>query len=125
MKLTQLFFRTLASIVLLTAAFAQATTITGTVTNKTTGKPAAGDPIVLVDVQAGMGEVARATTDANGRYSLVEPGNSPYLVRVTHQGAGYFIAAPEGATTTRSSAGCSSHGGAPRARLPLCSAPSD
>jgi len=98
MKSTQLFFRTFASIVLLTAAFAQATTITGTVTNKTTGKPAAGDPVVLVDVQAGMGEVAHATTDGNGGYSLVEPGNSPYLVRVTHQGAGYFIAAPEGAT---------------------------
>jgi hypothetical protein len=98
MKSTQLLFRTFASIVLITAAFAQAATITGTVTNKTTGKPAAGDPIVLVDVQAGMGEVAHATTDSNGRYSLVEPGNSPYLVRVTHQGAGYFIAAPEGAT---------------------------
>jgi hypothetical protein len=95
MKSKRLFFRSIASIVLLTAAFAQATTITGTVTNKTTGKPAAGDPVVLVDVQAGMGEVAHATTDTNGRYSLVEPGNSPYLVRVTHQGAGYFIAAPE------------------------------
>jgi hypothetical protein len=67
------------------------------VTNKTTGKPAAGDPVVLVDVQAGMGEVAHATTDANGHYSLVEPGSGPYLVRVTHQGAGYFVAAPEGA----------------------------
>jgi hypothetical protein len=82
----------------LTAALAHATTITGTVTNKTTGKPAAGDQVVLVDVQAGMGEVAHSTTDANGRYSLAEPGNSPYLVRVTHQGAGYFIAAPQGAT---------------------------
>src|SRR6202167_6609735 len=97
MKSTQLFFRTFASIVLLTAALAQAATVTGTVTNKTTGKPAAGDQVVLVDVQAGMGEVAHATTDLHGRYSLVEPGNSPYLVRVTHQGAGYFIAAPQAA----------------------------
>ncbi|MGO9336567.1 MAG: carboxypeptidase-like regulatory domain-containing protein [Terracidiphilus sp.] len=98
MKPTTLLFRTFASSFLLTAAFAHATTVTGTVTNKTTGKPAAGDPVVLVDVQAGMGEVAHATTDANGRYSLVEPGNNPYLVRVTHQGAGYFVAAPEGPT---------------------------
>jgi len=45
---------------------------------------------------AGMGEVAKATTDTNGHYSLSEPGSGPYLVRVTHQGAGYFIAAPEG-----------------------------
>jgi len=79
-------------------ALAHATTVTGTVTNKTTGKPAVGDSVVLVDVQAGMGEVAHATTDARGRYSLTEPGNSPYLVRVTHQGAGYFIAAPQGGT---------------------------
>jgi hypothetical protein len=98
MKSTRLFLRTFALSFLLIGAFAQATTVTGTVTNKTTGKPAAGDPVVLVDVQAGMGEVAHATTDANGHYSLVEPGSSPYLVRVTHQGAGYFVAAPEGPT---------------------------
>jgi len=98
MKSTQFPFRTFAASMLLTGVIAQAATVTGTVTNKTTGKPAAGDPIVLVDVQAGMGEVARATTDANGHYSLVEPGSSPYLVRVTHQGATYFVAAPQGPT---------------------------
>ncbi len=99
MKSTQIFFRALAMTLplFLAAAVAQATTVSGTVTNKTTGKPAAGDPVVLVDVQAGMGEVAHANTDAKGRYSLVEPGNSPYLVRVTHQGATYFVAAPQGA----------------------------
>jgi hypothetical protein len=70
--------------------------VTGTVTDKTTGKPAAGDVVVLVDVRAGMNEAARATTDAHGRYSLAKPGASSYLVRVTHQGASYFIAAPEG-----------------------------
>ncbi len=80
----------------LAGALAQAATVTGTVTNKTTGKPAAGDSIVLVDVQSGMAEVAHATTDAQGRYTLNEPGSGPYLVRVTHQGAGYFIAAPRG-----------------------------
>jgi hypothetical protein len=96
MKSIQQAFRTFALSLLLTGAMAQATTVTGTITNKTTGKPAAGDTVVLVDVQAGMGEVAHATTDARGHYSLVEPGNSPYLVRVTHQGAGYFIAAPQG-----------------------------
>ena len=96
MKSTRFFFSTFAASLLLAGALAQATTVTGTVTNKTTNKPAAGDPVVLVDVQAGMGEVAKATTDANGRYSLKEPGNSPYLVRVTHQGSTYFIAAPEG-----------------------------
>ena len=96
MKLTQIVIRTLALSVIFAGALAQAATVSGTVTNKTTGKPAAGDPIVLVDVQAGMGEVAKATTDAKGHYTLNLPGSGPYLVRVTHQGAGYFIAAPQG-----------------------------
>ena len=82
--------------IFLGGALAQAVSVTGTVTNKTTSKPAAGDKVVLVDVQAGMGEVAQATTDAQGRYTLNEPGSGPYLIRVTHQGAGYFIAAPQG-----------------------------
>ena len=98
MKSIRIYSSIFATSLLLAGALAQAATVTGTVTNKTTGKPAAGDPVVLVDVQAGMGEVAHATTDSRGHYSLVEPGNSPYLVRVTHQGAGYFIAAPQGAT---------------------------
>ncbi len=81
---------------LLTAALAQAATVSGTVTDKTSGKPAAGDTVELLDVQAGMGAVAHATTDSKGSYTLNEPGNGPYLIRVTHQGAGYFIAAPQG-----------------------------
>jgi hypothetical protein len=95
MKMTQIVLRTVALSLLLTGAFMQAQ-ITGTVTNKTTGKPAVGDAVVLVDVQAGMGEVAKATTDAGGHYKLSKPGGSNYLVRVTHQGATYFIGAPEG-----------------------------
>jgi len=75
---------------------AQAATISGTVTDKSSGKPIAGDTVVLIDVQAGMGEVAKATTNAKGHYTLTEPGNGPYLVRVTHMGANYFIGAPQG-----------------------------
>jgi hypothetical protein len=77
-------------------AFAQGAQISGTVTDKTTGRPATGDTVAMLDVQAGMGEVAHATTDARGHYSMNEPGPGPYLIRVTHQGAGYFIAAPQG-----------------------------
>lgn len=98
MRSTQFFHRTFAFSLLFAGALAQAATVAGTVTNKTTGKPAAGDTVVLVDVQAGMAEVAHATTDARGHYSLNKPGSTPYLVRVTHQGAPYFIAAPEGNT---------------------------
>ena len=85
-----------AAALLFAAALASAATVTGTVIDKTTGKPAAGDTIVLLDVQASMGEIAHAVTDAKGAYKLNEPGAGPYLIRVTHQGAGYFIAAPQG-----------------------------
>ena len=96
MKSTRVFACTLFLSLLIAGVAAHAAQVTGTITDKTTGKPAAGDSVVLVDVQAGMGEVARATTDARGHYALSEPGPGPYLVRVTHQGAGYFIAAPQG-----------------------------
>jgi len=75
---------------------AHAATVKGTVTNKTSNKPSAGDTVELVDVQAGMSVAAKATTDGSGHYTLNEPGSGPYLIRVTHQGAGYFIAAPQG-----------------------------
>ncbi len=80
----------------LTTVFAQAVTITGTVTDKTTNTPAAGDKVELVDVQAGMAVVATATTNSKGHYSIEKTGSGPALVRVTHQGGQYFIAAPEG-----------------------------
>ncbi|MGA7343315.1 MAG: carboxypeptidase-like regulatory domain-containing protein [Terracidiphilus sp.] len=96
MKFTGVFAGTFFLSLLMAGAGAHAAQVTGTVTDKTTGKPATGDQVVLVDVQAGMNEVARATTDASGHYALSEPGNGPYLIRVTHQGAGYFIAAPQG-----------------------------
>jgi hypothetical protein len=95
MKLTQIVFRTVALSLLLMGVVAEAQ-ITGTVTDKTTGKPAVGDTVVLVDVQTGMGEVAKTTTDAGGHYKLTKPGHSNYLVRAIHQGAPYFIGAPEG-----------------------------
>ncbi len=81
------------------ASLAQAAGVNGTVINKTTGKPASGDKVELIDVQAGMGVAATAKTDSSGHYTLNKPGNGPYLVRVIHQGSPYFIAAPEGNAT--------------------------
>jgi len=75
-------------------AFAQAAQVTGNVNNKTTGKPAAGDTVVLVEPQAGMAEVAHAIVDAKGHYALTRPSNNPELVKVTHQGADFFVEAP-------------------------------
>ena len=96
MKFTLFVIRTFALSIFFAGAMAQAATVTGTVTDKTTGKPAVGDTVVLVDVQASMGEVAKATTDAKGHYSLTEPASGPYLVRVTHQGAGCFYCGSAG-----------------------------
>src|SRR5579862_2856563 len=89
------------SMLMFGAASASAASVTGTVNNKTTGKPSPGDDVVLVDVQAGMNEAATAKTDSKGQYSLQLPPNGnagAYLIRVSHQGASYFIAAPQGGT---------------------------
>jgi hypothetical protein len=95
--------RTLAGVLglsfLFAAALAHAATVNGTVTNMTTNKPAAGDTVTLLEPMSGMSEVGHATTNAQGRYTLNLPGQVPHLVRVTHQGAEYFIAAPQGGGT--------------------------
>ena len=79
-------------------ALAQAAQLSGTVTNKTTGKPASGDVVVLVEPMTGMTEVARATVDASGHYSINRPSNAPALIKVLHQGAEYFADAPQTGT---------------------------
>ncbi len=76
-------------------ALAHAATVTGTVTDKTTNKPAVGDTVVLVNPMAGMAEVARTTTDAHGHYAMQKQGEGPALLRAMHQGAEYFIEAPK------------------------------
>ncbi|MGP8252305.1 MAG: carboxypeptidase regulatory-like domain-containing protein [Terracidiphilus sp.] len=97
MKSNRLFTAIFAFSLLAGAAASHAAPVSGTVTDKTTGKPAAGDTVELLDVQAAMGAVAHATTNGQGHYTLNGPGAGPYLIRVTHQGAPYFIAAPQGA----------------------------
>lgn len=79
---------------LLPAAAALAATITGTVTNRTTGRPAAGDVVTLM--QQGMTELAHATADSKGAFSIDAPAAGPYLLRVTHDGAAYYQGASEG-----------------------------
>ena len=64
--------------------------ITGTVTNRTTGKPSAGDLVTLIQLQQGMQESTHTTTDARGHFTLDVPDEGIHLVRVTHQKAAYF-----------------------------------
>ena len=77
---------------LLLSSFAAAQSITGTVTNGTTVKPAAGDQVSLLSLSQGMQEVGTTKTDAQGRFSFPAPkdAQAPHMVRVMHQGVGYF-----------------------------------
>ncbi len=99
MKSTRIYQSIFIVSFLFVGVLAQAATVSGTVTDKTTNKPAAGDVVTLLEPMSGMSEVGHATTNAQGKYSLDLPGQVPYLVRVTHQGAEYFIAAPQGGGT--------------------------
>jgi hypothetical protein len=75
---------------------AQAATVTGTVTDKTTNKPDAGDDVVLIAFAQGMQEAARTKTDARGHFSIDVPDSNMHLIRVDHQKAAYFEPLPPG-----------------------------
>jgi hypothetical protein len=77
------------------AGFAQS--ITGTVTNGTSGKPASGVEVTLLTLANGMQESGSTKTDTQGKYSLkLDGGQGPHLVRATHQGVNYFKMVPPG-----------------------------
>jgi hypothetical protein len=81
----------LLMVCLLSATFARgAETLRGAVTNQTTGRPAAGDDVVLLRLAEGMQEEARTKTDAQGAFALeVTVANAPHVIRVLHQGVNY------------------------------------
>jgi hypothetical protein len=91
--------RTVLALLALVAASAHASTLTGTVTNKTNNRPASGDDVVLIRLAQGMQEAGRTTTDSHGRYKLDVPDEGVHLVRVTHDKANYFSPAPPGTDT--------------------------
>ena len=88
--------RALIYLALFAPLTALAASITGTVTNKTVNKPAAGDRVVLIQLQGGMRESNSTTTDARGNFKLDLPDAGPHLIRVDHEKAGYFHIAPPG-----------------------------
>jgi hypothetical protein len=86
--------------ILLLTSFAAAQTLTGTVQNSTTGKPAAGDEVVLLKLAQGMEEAGRTKTDAKGQFSFkLDDAQSPHLVRAIHQDVTYHRMAPPGSTS--------------------------
>ena len=85
-----MFKSSLLIVAVLGAMSAAADTITGTVSNHTTGQPAVGDPVVLLRLGEGMQEEARTKTDAQGEFVLnLSDANASYVIRVLHQGVNY------------------------------------
>jgi hypothetical protein len=85
-----------ASLGLLLAVSASAQTLTGTLMNSTSGKPAAGDDVILIKLGQGMEEAARTKADSSGRFSFNLPDAGPHLIRAVHQGVTYHSMAPPG-----------------------------
>jgi hypothetical protein len=93
------FLIALALTVLLTLT-ASAQTLTGTVKNATTNKPAAGDDVVLLSLTQGMEESGRTKADAKGNFSFkLDDAQSPHLIRAIHEGVTYHRMAPPGTTS--------------------------
>jgi hypothetical protein len=80
-------------------AFVSAQNLTGTVTNGTTKKAAAGDDVVLIKLGQGMEEAGRTKTDAKGAFSFKLDDKGPHLIRAIHQGVTYHRMAPPGTTS--------------------------
>ncbi len=76
-------------------------TVTGTVTNGTTKKPAAGVEMILIQLQGGMQPVANTKTDADGHYRFDHPslGAGPMLIRGVYRGVNYHEPATPDKTT--------------------------
>jgi len=87
----------LAAILLLGLASAAAQTLTGTVTDGTTNKPAAGDEVILINLSNGMDVAANTKADSAGKFTFtLKDGPGPHLIRAVHQGVTYHQMAPPG-----------------------------
>jgi hypothetical protein len=83
----------------LLSAVASAQNLSGTLKNGTTGKPAAGDDVILIKLGQGMEEAARTKSDASGHFSFKLPDNGPHLIRAVHEGVTYHSMAPPGSSS--------------------------
>jgi hypothetical protein len=82
--------------ILFFAAHSWAAKLNGTIANGTTGKPSAGDEVILIKLAAGMEEAGHTKTDAQGRFSFSFDDPGMHLIRAIHQGVTYHQPAPPG-----------------------------
>src|SRR6202166_4675865 len=77
---------------------AQAGTVHGTVKNGTTGKPAPGVAVMLIQLQGGMQPVAHTQSDAKGQFTFDNAGlgAQPMLVRAVYRGINFHQPVPPG-----------------------------
>jgi hypothetical protein len=84
----------------LALASAAAQTLSGTVTNGTTNKPAAGDEVILINLTTTMEIAANTKADSSGKFSFkLTGGAGPHLIRAVHQGVTYHQIAPPGVSS--------------------------
>jgi hypothetical protein len=88
-----------AAILSLALSTAVAQTLTGTVTNGTTNKPAAGDEVILINLANGMDVAGSTKADSAGKFSFKVTVPGPHLIRAVHQGVTYHQMAPPGVNT--------------------------
>jgi hypothetical protein len=87
----------LSLFVTLSAVAQGANNITGSANNKSRGKPADGDQVILLRLDHGVREEAHTRTGSKGEFNLaVQYPDRTYLVRVLHHGVAYDTPASAG-----------------------------
>ncbi len=96
-------FAALAGMILAPFWVAEAGTVHGTVNNGTTGKPAAGVEVILIQLQGGMQPVANTKSDAKGEFAFDNPGlgAQPMLVRAVYRGVNFHQPVPPGSSNVQ------------------------
>jgi len=84
-------------------AAARAGTVHGTVKNGTTGQPAAGIEVILIQLQGGMQPVANSKSDAQGEFTFDNPGlgAQPMLIRAVYHGVNFHQPVPPGTSSVQ------------------------
>ncbi|HTQ95306.1 MAG TPA: hypothetical protein VMH89_00795, partial [Candidatus Acidoferrum sp.] len=98
--MTSFRLRIFATFLFLTAfaAAAQAGTLSGTVINRSTGKPEPNVALTFLSPSTGMTELASAKSDAQGNFSVTKDsiGGVPVLIRATFHDVSFNTFAPPG-----------------------------
>ncbi len=96
-------FAVFAGMVLAPLWAAEGGTVHGTVNNGTTGKPATGVEVILIQLQGGMQPVANTKSDAKGEFAFDNPGlgAQPMLVRAVYRGVNFHQPVPPGSSNVQ------------------------